>query len=956
MDIITPPPGTVPQNLGIGSYFFLGANSSAVAAVIEATGGPGIRLDRNESIAHAAAAIAREADGQHGYPLPAVVVLASPGQKAAIKTLRSAGLRVFYAIPPSHAHGGPKGSGWEDYPREGISDKVLCAHLALAIVHRDRHAHAMLDDLRAAWRPSIEPHTPAQAGATHEVRADLQTALQKTVSGYLDWMDDKPFAPVLMMPTTGTGKSTAAKSLIRHVELRQGGGRVCVFVPDHLQAQEYENEGFFHFWGRNPEPDHPGYCPNHSTCQEAMDKGHISQAEMCHQCSNGYRWAVDHYGEVEGKKAQERVEEAKDRLRSRGLDWRMVTPCVWQDHLRDALDTQFVVAASGSYSHSLTRAALAIFDEHFEPGKGISVTLQDVDHWTRRNQIIVENLAKSVQLAAEKDRDDLEKLLAAHRKAGEFFKWVALAMAGWAGKTGSISVDSTLLESIQGILEVAKKHKDDVALAAWETLKFNSAGEMSDNPLRAAHAIAESLKFGDGYVTDGQLVVAASLPVMERLASGQPTVIMDATPDPVVVDVVRAQGGVIVNAIARQNVRIVRHPTRFWGLTPLNIKRAGADRVQREVAKYKAIMAHHEGAACLFHKRATDKIDPKEINPMLGHWGRHHRAHNAWTGRPLVIVGSFFPPLEAWRAEYQVSRIAALSAGANAENWPVWPDDLAMVKDEWICEGAHDVPSQLPLPIDPQIRQWLLNRVASETVQAIGRARGANAENTIDVHIYGGVPLHGLWQHGLAVAEYADDPECLGLTKAEHMDAMAQERRASLGRVDNIAARVIAKGRTVTRQTLQDEVNAMLDEAAAAGDESYLWGGGIYIHSTPPQIQKIQMVDTAVVQEWIATRMPILSQHLSTKGRNGGLVKAAQQAAAKFGEEMLMEALQMADLLFRATSGDAGRLREIAWDTIEYEKATDTEVVAAGLVLDATMDKGKAEEVASAWDLEEMQS
>ena len=972
VQVLTPPAGVQPHDLGIGKAMLLGEGWETTAAAVQAAGWSGIvGYDAGGMIKWAteqslqAQSMAQDQIAQ----APAVVVLvdrdvSETGQQAsakAVKILRAAGLKAFYAIPSAPEHGGPKGgpkgSDWGDHPREGLSSEVLAAHLALAIAHGDQEMPEVDDpgmvlskpvQIRA-WRPAKNPQTPALAGPTCEVRAGLQTALQHTVSAYLEWLNDKdkPFFPVLMMPTTGTGKSTAAKALTRHTGLRLEG-RVCVFVPDHDQAGEYEQEGFFHFWGRNPNPDSPAYCPNHATAQEAMDKGHISQAEVCLQCSNGFAWQVDYYTDGRGqttKAAPEKAAKAKSILSSRGLDWRKVTPCVWQSHLRDALAAQFVVAASGSYSHSLTRDSLCIFDEHFEPGKGVNITLQDIDHWSRRNQNIIEYLGKGEDAAA----------LARHQQAGEFFKAVAQAMAGWVGKTGSINVDPALLESIQGILEAAKKSmKDEVDLAGWETLKFNAAGEMSDNPLRAAHAIAESLQFGDGFVNNGELIVAHSLPVMERLASGQPTVIMDATPDPVIVDVVQAQGGQIVNAIAHQNVRIVRYPTRFWGLTPLNIKRSGAERRDREIQKYEAIMKHYEGAAYLFHKKAADAIDPEDENPMLGHWGRHHRAHNTWTGKPLVIVGSFFPPMEAWRAEYQRSRIAALSAGANPQNWPAWQDGMPAVSDEWVCEGDTDVQCRLPLPADSHIRGWLLSRVTSETVQAIGRARGANSETAIDIHIYGGVPLHGLWQHGLSVASYEGDPECLGQTKAEHMEDMQEERDASLAKVDVLAARAISKGQTVTRATLESEAMAM----AATGTDGQqspavtgLCQGGYNIHTTPAQREStprqiFTMPHERVVQEWFATRAPILSQHLSTTGRNARVIKAAQEAAQRFGEEMVKEALQMADLLFKSTGGDADRLAGIAWDTIEYGDASDAELVAARLVLVAL---GETEGVPPPW-------
>nr|WP_163098662.1 hypothetical protein [Acidithiobacillus ferrianus]NDU43475.1 hypothetical protein [Acidithiobacillus ferrianus] len=969
------PTGVNPRDLGVGSVKLAGEGWETIASTVQAAGWPGLACQFDGGVVKWATEQSSQAKNMTAEQLaaaPAVVVLvdrdgSGAGQKAsakAVKILRAVGLRAYYAIPPAPEHGGPKGghkgSDWGDYSKEGLSSEVLAAHLALAIAHSDQEMPEIDEpgmvlpssvQIRA-WRPSENPQPPAQSSPTHEVRAGLQTALQQTVADYLAWMKDKdtPFHPVLMMPTTGTGKSSAAKALTRNTGLRLESGRVCVFVPDHDQAGEYAAEGFFHFFGRTPDPDSPAYCPNHATAQEAMDKGHISQAEVCLQCSNGFAWQIDYYSDGDGqttKAAPEKVAKAKSLLAARGLDWKTVTPCVWQSHLRDALEAQFTVAAAGSYSHSLTRDSLCIFDEHFEPGKGVNVTLQDIDHWIRRTQSIIEHLEKG---------DDADAL-GRHRQAGEFFRAMALAMAGWVGKTCAINIDTVLLESIKGILEAARQSsKSDIALAGWEKLQFNAAGEMSDNPLRAAHAIAESLKFGDGYVHDGQLVVAHSLPVMERLAGGQPTVIMDATPDPVIADVVQAQGGQIINAIAHQNVKISRHPTRFWGLTPLNVKRSGAERRDREIQKYESLMNHHDhdGAAFLFHKKAADAIDPEDENPMLGHWGRHHRAHNSWSGKPLVIVGSFFPPMEAWRAEYQRSRIAALSAGANPENWPVWPDDLQMIPDMWICEGDTDVQCRLPLPADDHIREWLLNRVTSETVQACGRARGANSETAIDIHIYGGVPLHGLWQHGLDIASYEADPECLGQTKAEHMEDMQEERETSLAKVDVLAARVISKGQTVTRAALESEAVTMAATGTDGPQSPVEYGlcqGGYNIHTTPAQresahTQAFTMPHERVVQEWFQTRAPLISQHLSTTGRNARTIKAAQEAALRFGEEMVKEALQMADLLFKSTGGDADRLAGIAWDTIEYGDASDAELVAARLVLVAL---GETEGVPPPW-------
>lgn len=798
------PQGVQARDLGTGGpCMLIGEGFETVAAAVQAAGWPGVcTYDAGGMIkwAEAQADKSQNLAPEQVQKAPVAIILvdrdnSSTGQNAcarAVQILQDAGLKAHFALPPLPQNGGPqgspKGSDWGDYPRECITNEALVTHLAAAVSNGDREMPMPTPPAISlqSWRPAANPEAPVATQPTSEVREKLQTELQKTVASYLVWLDKESeergrFAPVLFMPTTGTGKSTSVKKLIFDMKIRENGARVCVFVPDHAQASEYEDAGFFHFWGRNPEPTHPGYCPNHEQMSEAMEKGHISQAEFCRQCSNGQKWSLDtnekllaitESDDPRREKLINKIAASESILRARGLDPAKVDPCVWQTHLRDAIAAQFVVAASGSYSHSLVGDSLAIFDEHFEGAKSTNVTLQDIDHWSRRNQQAIENLEN---FGTNQDA------LGRHQNAARFFQQLAQSLAQWIGKTGAITVDPDLLNAVQGILDASKSRSgDDVELADWERLQFTRSGELSDAPLRAAFAIAESLRYGDGYVDKGNLVVAASLPVVERIAQGKPTIIMDATPDPVILDIVQAQGGKVINAIASQNLKIVRHPTRFWGLTPLNPKRSGQQRVDCEVGKYKALMQHHQGAAFIFHKKARDQIDPKGESPALGYWGRDHRAHNRFTNKDLVIVGGFFPPIEAQRSMYQASRIAALAGGADPQNWPAWPDNIEMQTGQWICEGSDDVQCRLPLPADPHIRQWILNRTTAETVQAIGRARGANADREITVHIYGGVPLAGLGDHGLQVAEYAPDPDCLGQTRANWNQAQAD---AATGRV-----------------------------------------------------------------------------------------------------------------------------------------------------------------------------
>ena len=182
--------------------------------------------------------------------------------------------------------------------------------------------------------------------------------------------------------------------------------------------------------------------------------------------------------------------------------------------------------------------------------------------------------------------------------------------------------------------------------------------------------------------------------------------------------------------------------------------------------------------------------------------------------------------MHVWRATYQASRIAALSAGAPALDWPEWPDDMAMEKAAWVSEGAAEVQSRLPLPTDPAIRAWLLGVITNETVQAIGRCRGANLDpaQAVTVTIYGGVPLAGLGDHGLAVERYEADDRALGGSRANTAmgarQAVAAAMTAGQRTINSIRAWVEARfGITVGPDRVRSVMRALENSARESGDD-----------------------------------------------------------------------------------------------------------------------------------------
>ena len=698
-----------------------------------------------------------------------------------------------------------------------------------------------------AWRPAADPILPAATVPVEQARAIIKTGVQMMVLDYISWLaelDERreqgtkgrlPLArPWLFKPTTGTGKTTEIKALINNAKILAAGGACLALVPDHSQADAYEAAGWWHYRGRNPDPTNPGYCPNHQAMMEAVEAHHIPQAEFCHRCPNGLKWAG---------KAEDLA-----RMGYTGDKFEKLEACVWQDHLRDTLQAQFVVAPGASFSETLAGWArdgldasgdkamqhrMVLVDEQAMMAVAVAVGLPDIDLWSKRTDRLLKGLeaaqAKSDAVSTvtgdpafesvQKAQAERREKIAALRAALDLFQVLASEMARMVGREGRISVAPALLDAVKNLLD-----KDDEDVTVWERLEFGRDGSLQVTPLRAAWAIRQTLEYGDGHIKDGRLQISGVRPIIDRIGK-RPIAFFDATPDPVAVSAVRAHDGHVVQALATQAVTIIRKPNQFRGLKPFS-KDAAADQKERATKQYKALRKLHSNAVLLVHKKVRDILDPDDKDELLGHWGADHRAHDRWAGKDLVICGSFFPPMHVWREAYQAARVAALSAGADSTDWPEWPDDMAMEEGVWVAEGATEVQSRLPLPTDPAIRRWLLGIITNETVQAVGRVRGANLDpsHPVTIHIYGGVPMAGLGEHGLTVDRYERDNPALGGSRAntamDARQAIASAMTAGQRTINAIRAWVKARtGIVVGIDRVRSVMRSLEESARTSGDD-----------------------------------------------------------------------------------------------------------------------------------------
>ncbi len=631
------------------------------------------------------------------------------------------------------------------------------------------------------WRKKqgAEAFAPIEVLPVEEARKVLEKGLRATVDAYLKWLepedDTEPeindngkkkrkkksakVAPLAIFKvTTGVGKTTLLKDLIHDARL-MATGAVRVFVPDHSQAAAYEAAGWFHYWGRNPDPEHCAYCPNHKDMMKAVEQKHnYTQAMFCRTCPNGLKWALGHHkpGSLRWGKAQN----ALLKLKFSPEEIEEIIPCRWQDHLRNALAARAFVACSQSYSEPLAEYAeneedsidaLVFFDEGAGLSDTILITHQDVDFWASRAAAILKNLAKK---PLGSDLEEYRKVL---ESAQPLFAQLSDSLSRLVGKSGRINVDLALSKVIDKLLEARGKSGET---AAWEALDFGPKGVLRHAPLRAAWAISESLKYGCGRVEDGAIVVAASKPIIGRVGR-LPTVFCDATPDPVTLSICRANGAKEVNAVAFQDALIVRYPTQFFGH---GAWRDDAEPGARDaaIAKHKALLKLFPDHGHIWMKRARLGVDPDMEDERIYHFGGGHRAQNNLAERNLIIVGGHFTPEHGWSAAWQGARIAALAAGADPADWPEQPDGPVEVQEYMdIDEGGAWVESRHPLPTDKRMREFFLRLSTCETVQAIGRNRGANnlTGKPYTIRIFGGMPLFGLEEHGLHVDRYEVDPE-----------------------------------------------------------------------------------------------------------------------------------------------------------------------------------------------------
>lgn len=1000
---ITPcpvPTSVLPHDLGIGTASLVSEGWETDAAVVQAAGWPGLSCQYDGGIVTWALEQAARAQGMTPDQLakaPAPVILvdndkSGAGQKAAsraVKILRKAGLRAYYAAPPTPENGGPrgglKGSDWGDYPREGISDDVLLAHLKLAIATGDNDMPQINEDDLNKYthlmpvRPARMPKKMNRGMGIEQARDFIKKATERFVMQAERWQEwqrraaaaaadpdeEQDIGPEPTMPTlgleitTGLGKSRAIKKLIAKLKRKMVGELEARSVPtvivgqDRNACQEFEKAGAF--WRRGRENSGNGFedawhCPKMEEGQQISLKEHFWGPTICSagHCEHG------------NKRSKTKAEDAGHKISKTVLRFFRERPELeaqasdhcWLDHMQTATERfVIVVTAQGFGPADMITATgekrIVIVDESAQWTHGHKLGTGDLGGYLDGIDRLIPLLEKEADgddEAADEARKILKRLNLIRpllQKSAESLGVHATTKKNW------VDAPADLLELAEKIGKISDQHTQ-----VWERPIWSRWTELVEAPLRATQEIIDGARHGSLAIRNGELLAVYQHPTIAEAIGKHPFMLADATLDPLARSAILGADGEILRIIADQGLTWISDPSRFRGAP----KRDGNGRVIEEELqpeidemqdvfvklkrpeKKMAIIAQKTKAIRLLSKisgihlaklkemgdtaTGKKKLWALSIEYGIGWWSWHHKAHDGWAGWDLIIWDQPAMPRLAIGEKWEEFRAVRIANGEAPANIPHFMEsEEHWVENEWVCTGEYDQQSRAGLHEDPEIRAFIQQLMDAARMQAAGRVRGVN---NADCRIYqlGGTPVASMPDHCIHVTY-----KRLSVRKTDS-ERKAQEHEASLHKLTKAATRVIAQGQSINRENLQAECRANGTTGVCPGGDKDLYSRG----ANPQVSQTAPRRDT--YQEWFAQYAPLLCEHMQINGRRAKAIREMKEAQMKFGEKMIKEALKIAESIFSSVDCNTGEAAERAWDVIENDAyATESDLLAARMVL-----------------------
>jgi hypothetical protein len=737
--------------------------------------------------------------------------------------------KAVYLLPPEYIIPDTKGNrDWNDWLRQ--SPDQFAAEIIHAWHKSDENiALAPISD----DGPAIQQKGPRDADVVQSIAGAVERhiafqfaerAAKEYMPAYLFHLDKikewknvseeerkakklkKPkLPPLLIKVTTGVGKS----HLIREIVKLFKDVPLLILTRTHELAEDYTTAGAFQYHGRaNPfvEPlNEVNYteadmkengskfrdndCFKYPIIEITSANNHVPALTACRNCEHGRKYMLETYHEKSQPYLDARVWFASNGFDSEQVE--QVPACLWLSHQATASRKRVVVAPNASYSETLATwrtpdgdvPRMVIVDEIPDLTRQLQASSADLGTHARKcldlMQFFSEKLNKvrgEQSLESGTQTMELEKTLADLKAGHRLLQRLARALGDSVGEDCLQRLPDDLVRLVKDL------HVDWLpgATARWEKAELRY-GHEPFVPLRIMKGNLESVATGTYSVVDGKLHVQEITTLADRFRKGLPSILLDATPSPAVEFMVQRKGGQIVAAIAKQHVRIVHFNQYLHGRTWKN-KEHQQSELESLLTLKEQMMAETGNAPVTLTYMPHCQLADKTADMEWGYFGRDDVGQDNWKLRDMLIFGGpiFSPTTQAlsYNSELMLKRLAGDKSSPN------WNADIERGAE--VTVGNKIVTSKAPLPVDPALREWVLDNYARRMAQGIGRARAvwATADNPINVWIAGGLPLAGLAAYGLEVAEYREEKQNMNNESQQRAEEKVQVAMATLQGAD----------------------------------------------------------------------------------------------------------------------------------------------------------------------------
>jgi hypothetical protein len=293
-----------------------------------------------------------------------------------------------------------------------------------------------------------------------------------------------------------------------------------------------------------------------------------------------------------------------------------------------------------------------------------------------------------------------------------------------------------LLKLLQKIPEAAKEADgtvaESVSIARKRQLKYPRADLLN---------LKMALKEKTVWLIAGEIHYSGQSQLYKKILKGN-SVVLDATPSlRTKAEFEAKQNHIERISIAQSNVRVIQKGPKLYSKSYCTDSKNIEANIE-EIMQYMTAVPLGE-VAVLTHKSLAREIIDRfdKLKPYVGWWGRDDRAHNRWRNcKQIVIWGFQILAPDVARRLYAIDRAAMLRVGVAWSEWDGSVEENVEVE----IAGGHIVRSTLNLPTCEDARKWLLDRLAIEVSQTIGRLRAVQRSNeALQVVIHGAVPILG---------------------------------------------------------------------------------------------------------------------------------------------------------------------------------------------------------------------